>query len=1223
MGAGTRRFGLYPILFERSQQNAGARQMNDRDQSSAAQLAAENERLREELASLRAIEQRFRTTLYAIGDGVIATDASGRVTQMNKVAEALTGWSEAEARGKPAADVFRVVNEKTGAPVESPIDRVLREGIVVGLANHTVLVARDGSQRPIADSGAPIRESDGKVTGVVLVFNDQSVEREAKAELIDAEERFRTFFDYAPIGKCMTAPDGTLLRVNPAFGQMLGYSSDEIQAISFAAITHPDDIAASKECVRCLLAGEQETWAMEKRYLAKGGNIVWTHVTTRLLRDSQGKPLHFLTHIQNITDQKRVELDLRERVKELTCLQQLGRFADGDGATLDDILEMSVQILPVSWLHTESAVASISLDDNVYATGAMEQCLAVQTADLRVRGVVRGAIAVGYTESFPEAGEGPFLPEERALLDAVAGRLGHLIERFEYEAELRKSEERLRRITEAAPDMIYCMSLPEGRYEYVNPVAERIFGYTANDFIENPLLIKNAIHPDWHGYFADEWRKLLADEAPPIYEYPIVHKNGETRWLNQRNVVMRDEDGTPNAIWGIVTDITQARRDHENLLASKREIEIRDRIARAFLSCTDDELYGRVLDVVLEALDSTHGLFGYIDQTGALIVPTITGRSGELGQVDDRGLLLPRDQWGDSIGPRALGQREILLANERSELTPAGDISVDRTIAAPLIVRDDVIGLLQVGGRETDYTDDDRARMQTICDAIAPVLRRRLQAEREKDRRRRVETELLRERDFLNTLLDALPGVFYVLDAQGRFLRWNENFARVAGYSGEEFAELNALDLFAGAEKQLIAERIGRVFEEGAAIAEANLTTRDGGAIPYYFTGAKIAMDGEPCLVGMGIDVSAQKRASEEFATIFEMSLNPTCIADLNTATFTRINPAFQAVLGYSPAELLGRPFLDFIHPDDIAPTLAVIDEKLKAGVTVIHFENRYRAKDGSYRWFDWVSNPVPERGLTYATAFDVTERRRIEQQLRELNEDLARSNKELEQFAYVASHDLQEPLRMVASYTQLLAQRYEGHLDEKADKYIGYAVDGARRMQGLINDLLAFSRVGTRGGALQPTDARGVVADVLQSLEASIEESAAQIIVGELPTVMADRSQLGQVFQNLIANAIKFRGEKTPRIEVSATRRGRAWEFCVADNGIGIDSQFFDRIFIIFQRLHPRNEYSGSGIGLSIVKKIVERHGGRIRIESAPGEGSRFIFNLPAVSGSQRSHHG
>jgi PAS domain S-box-containing protein len=242
----------------------------------------------------------------------------------------------------------------------------------------------------------------------------------------------------------------------------------------------------------------------------------------------------------------------------------------------------------------------------------------------------------------------------------------------------------------------------------------------------------------------------------------------------------------------------------------------------------------------------------------------------------------------------------------------------------------------------------------------------------------------------------------------------------------------------------------------------------------------------------------------------------------------------------------------------------------------------------------------------------DITERKLAEEALEKAMADLERSNKDLEQFASIASHDLQEPLRMVASYTQLLAERYEGQLDEKARKYIAYAVEGAIRMQRLVNDLLTYSRVSTRGNPIETADSHSILGEAIRNLAPAIEESKAIVTNEELPMVRADAMQLVQVFQNLLANAIKFRGGNFPHIHVSARDEGREWVFSVRDNGIGIERQYADRIFVIFQRLHTRQEYPGTGIGLAVCKRIVERHGGRIWFESEPGKGSTFLFTVP-----------
>jgi signal transduction histidine kinase len=227
---------------------------------------------------------------------------------------------------------------------------------------------------------------------------------------------------------------------------------------------------------------------------------------------------------------------------------------------------------------------------------------------------------------------------------------------------------------------------------------------------------------------------------------------------------------------------------------------------------------------------------------------------------------------------------------------------------------------------------------------------------------------------------------------------------------------------------------------------------------------------------------------------------------------------------------------------------------------------------------------------------------------------ELARSNADLQQFAYVASHDLKEPLRIVASYTQLLARRYKGKLDSDADEFIRYAVDGANRMQWLINDLLAYSRVTSQDQVLEAVDCDGVLEEVLSDLRVAIEESRAVVTHDPLPRVMADRGQLGQLFQNLIGNAIKFHGKEPPQVHVTAKRKSDEWAFSVRDNGVGLDPQYAERIFVIFQRLHDREEYPGTGIGLAICKKVVERHGGRIWVVSQVGQGATFHFTLPTV---------
>jgi signal transduction histidine kinase len=264
-----------------------------------------------------------------------------------------------------------------------------------------------------------------------------------------------------------------------------------------------------------------------------------------------------------------------------------------------------------------------------------------------------------------------------------------------------------------------------------------------------------------------------------------------------------------------------------------------------------------------------------------------------------------------------------------------------------------------------------------------------------------------------------------------------------------------------------------------------------------------------------------------------------------------------------------------------------------------------YVLKDGLARLPEAIRRALQEKEVLRL-------RRKAEEDLARKAEELARSNADLEQFAYIASHDLQEPLRMVAAYTKLLAERYRGRLDENGDKFIAYACEGALRMQTLIQDLLEFSRVGRAGAKVVSVDCEAAMAEVLLTLGPAIRERGAVVTYTSLPVVRMEASQMTQVFQNLIANAIKFRSEQQPKISVRAEKSGTEWLFTVSDNGIGIAFESVETVFIVFHRLHTRSEYAGNGIGLAICKKIIERNGGRIWVEPHVGQGSTFKFTLP-----------
>lgn len=353
------------------------------------------------------------------------------------------------------------------------------------------------------------------------------------------------------------------------------------------------------------------------------------------------------------------------------------------------------------------------------------------------------------------------------------------------------------------------------------------------------------------------------------------------------------------------------------------------------------------------------------------------------------------------------------------------------------------------------------------------------------------------------------------------------------------------------------------------------------------------------------------------FRGLLEVAPDPIVIVNARGA-IAIVNRQTELAFGYTRDELVGAQVEVLVPEQSRRAHISEREDYQSAPQTRpmgSGLELYGRRKDGSAFPVEISLSPLHTEGGTLIISIirDTTARKQAEEYLRATTAELERSNRELEQFAYVASHDLQEPLRMVASYTQLLARRYRGKLDADADEFIEYAVDGARRMQELINDLLTYSRVGSRSLELRRVDAGEVVDRVCRDLSSAIEDAHATVTHDDLPEITADPTQLQQLFQNLLANGIKFRrSDVVPDVHVSAERTGTSWRFRVRDNGIGIESQYLDRIFVLFQRLHSRSDYPGTGIGLAICKKIVERHGGAIAVHSILGQGTTFEISLP-----------
>ena len=469
------------------------------------------------------------------------------------------------------------------------------------------------------------------------------------------------------------------------------------------------------------------------------------------------------------------------------------------------------------------------------------------------------------------------------------------------------------------------------------------------------------------------------------------------------------------------------------------------------------------------------------------------------------------------------------------------------------------------------------------------------------------------ERQRLFDVLETLPALICLLTSDHHVAFVNRSFREKFGESDGR----HCYDYCFGLTKPCGFCEAYQVLETGQP-HNWEVTTPDGSVLDVY-NFPFIDVDGSPMVLEMNIDITERKKAEEalRLSNIYNRSLIEASLDPLVTighdGKITDVNISTELVIGYSRDELIGTDFTDYFTEP----------EKAKKGYQEVFREGFVSDYALEIRHKNGRITPVLYNASVYkdelgevigvfAAARDITERKKAEDILKSKLEELRRSNEELEQFAYVSSHDLQEPLRMISSYLQLLQRRYQGKIDEKADKYIFYAVDGASRMQILINDLLEFSRVTTKAKEPEPTDCEFLLNQVLSNLDLYIKENKATVSNDPLPEIIADNTQLAQVFQNLIINGVKFHSEEAPKIHVSAEKKAKEWLLSVQDNGIGIDPQYSEKIFEVFKRLHKKEEYPGTGIGLAICKKIVERHGGRIRVESELGKGSTFYFTLP-----------
>ncbi|MCZ3366969.1 MULTISPECIES: PAS domain S-box protein [Methanobacterium] len=822
--------------------------------------------------------------------------------------------------------------------------------------------------------------------------------------------------------------------------------------------------------------------------------------------------------------------------------------------------------------------------------------------------------------------------------------------------KLKKSEEKYRGWFEddLTGDFI---ATPEGELLDCNPSFLEMYGFNNGEKV---------IHSNISKFNPEGWIDLIA-----ILKEEKKVKNRQT-WLTRPNgkrfhvvanvVGIFNDLGKLVQVKGYVFDDTERKKAEENL---HKEVERESFFLELYKNSpqlTDKELYSYSLDHAVRFTDSAIGFFHLIsDDQKTVILDTWNNETFKTCKTSFK-THYPIEQagnWTDCIKVKGPVVYNDFKNSPNRKGFPEGHVSVKRFISVPVFDGDKAKFIFGVGNKIEEYDDHDVIQIQSVANELYKIIKRRQGEQELKEARDNLEKQVkertaelknafesvkreafaasqnakaLKEseakfRELFNKALDMITlsesrrdGLF------GNFIGVNDAAVNILGYTREEFLNKTPLDLFAPTSKEELPKFMVKLQKKKYITFESVTITKNGKQIPVEVSVHTFKLGEKMVSLAIARDITERKKSEEElkeseakYRELFDKSTDMISLSEINEDSlpgkYIELNEVGLKRLGYTKEEILNMTPADIIAPDkkvEMPKNAVEIAEKGLSSFEMVHV-----TKEGKQIPVEVNCHIINYQGRkVYLTVSrDITERKDAENKLKSMLKKLERSNEELQRFAYVASHDLQEPLRTISSFTQLLERRYKEQLDSDADEFMGYVVEASQRMQRMILDLLEYSRVSTKDEEFKLVNSEIILNRVIDGLKNLIEETGAKITHDPLPAVMADENQLYRVFQNIIANAIKFRKEnETPEIHISAyiNNNKNEYIFSFSDNGIGIETQYFDRIFTIFQRLHTVEEYTGSGIGLSISKKIIECHGGQMWVESEFGKGSIFYFTLP-----------
>jgi PAS domain S-box-containing protein len=789
---------------------------------------------------------------------------------------------------------------------------------------------------------------------------------------------------------------------------------------------------------------------------------------------------------------------------------------------------------------------------------------------------------------------------------------------------------------------IFCVSA-EGDIIYANEQFCRNIGYSHNEIINTKIF--SYFWSDEHIRFAKQKLELRKKGLSDVYESKMRKKNGTPAWVRFNGKPVFDSKGKFVATITLHTDVTQKRMLEEELMLVKEDLEAKVASRTRQLSEANQKLKEQVRERKLAQVSMAnsekrfHDVF--MNSPDAIYIESNDGIILDVNQATCRLHGLTKEQLiGCSIYSLApenqheeikLRQPKIAAGEiKKFESACIDDNGHEKPIeisVASILFKDRPAMLMHV----RDITDRKKHNQllhqlneeleQKVKERTKALEDTNLQLKAQIEEKQKFQADIERQKDFLRQIIDSTPSMLYVKDSDGKYLLTNKSMADFYGLSTEEME--GHYDTEGKFNKQQLEEFLAQdeaVIQQGDKLQfpVSSYVHPSTGEIIWLSTIKKpipsLTSSGLNIL-GVSTDVTALKTAKENlkiseqlYREIARNLPNSGIFIFDNELRYIVAEGALIGTISKSKEDIEGKTIYDSIHPNDITRIETIYKSILAGNISEIEQEFKNRSLKV---YHIPIRNEKGEVIYGMVMIFDTSDLKKIQLELERRAVELQRSNEELERFAYVASHDLQGPLRTIASYLQLLESRYKPQLDAEASEFINYSVSGAKRMQSLIQDLLSYSRLSSTTKPISLVYLNEIIQVVINNLQGAIRQTNAEIIVGEMPILKVESSQLVQLFQNLIDNGLKFVKGKNARIEITSVEHEDEWEFIISDNGIGIREDFQERIFKIFQRLHTDNEYPGTGVGLAICKKIVLLHGGKIWFNSVLGEGTSFHFTI------------